>query len=42
MECVATKGWAAEVLVVNDGSSDATREIVTSAIRRYPNLRLME
>ncbi len=42
MECVATKGWAAEVLVVNDGSSDATREIVTSAIRRYPNLRLIE
>jgi glycosyltransferase involved in cell wall biosynthesis len=42
MECVETRGWAAEVLVVNDGSRDRTAAIVTRAARRYPNLRLIE
>jgi glycosyltransferase involved in cell wall biosynthesis len=42
MECVQTRQWAAEVLVVNDGSRDQTAEIVTAATRRYPNLRLIE
>ena len=42
MECVAARGWAAEVLVVNDGSSDATAPIVCSAARQHPNLRLIE
>jgi len=34
--------WAAEVLVVNDGSNDNTAAIVQFAARRYPNLRLIE
>ena len=42
MECIATRRWAAEVLVVNDGSSDATGAIVSSVARRHPNLRLIE
>jgi glycosyltransferase involved in cell wall biosynthesis len=42
MECIATRRWAAEVLVVNDGSSDATGAIVSSVARRHPNLRLNE
>ena len=42
MECVQTYKWAAEVLVVNDGSSDHTAAIVSDAARRYPNLRLIE
>ncbi len=42
MECVKTRGWAAEVLVVNDGSRDKTAALVQAAAHRYPNLRLIE
>ncbi len=42
MECVEARGWAAEVLVVNDGSRDETAAIVSRAARRYGNLRLIE
>src|SRR5665213_857810 len=42
MECVQARHWAAEVLVVNDGSSDQTAAIVSAAAQRYPNLRLIE
>lgn len=40
--CVRERNWAAEVLVVNDGSTDETRAIVSSAALQYPNLRLIE
>ena len=42
MECIEARGWAAEVLVVNDGSRDQTAIVVSRAARRYPNLRLIE
>jgi glycosyltransferase involved in cell wall biosynthesis len=42
MSCVQARNWAAEVLVVNDGSADRTAAIVSEAARRYANLRLIE
>ena len=42
MECIRARGWAAEVLVVNDGSRDRTAAIVSEAAREHPNLRLIE
>ncbi len=36
------RGWNAEVIVVNDGSSDATAEIVREYGRKHPALRLLE
>lgn len=42
MDCVQARHWAAEVLVVNDGSRDQTAAIVSAAARQYPNLRLIE
>ena len=42
MECVRTRNWVAEVLVVNDGSRDQTAAIVSTWASRYPNLRLIE
>ena len=36
------RGWNAEVIVVNDGSSDATAEIVREYAREHPALRLLE
>jgi len=40
--CVETQGWAAEVLVVNDGSHDDTAAIVQKWVERKPYLRLIE
>jgi len=39
---VATQKWNAEVLVVNDGSKDATRDIVLRYATRHPALRLVD
>jgi glycosyltransferase involved in cell wall biosynthesis len=39
---VIAQGWDAEVIVVNDGSSDATPDLVRECARRYPFLRLLE
>ena len=39
---VAEQRWDAEVLVVNDGSRDATREIVLQRAANNPMLRLVE
>jgi glycosyltransferase involved in cell wall biosynthesis len=35
-------GWDAEVIVVNDGSTDSTAQIVTQLARTHPALRLIE
>ncbi|HEV2645728.1 MAG TPA: dolichyl-phosphate beta-glucosyltransferase [Acidobacteriaceae bacterium] len=42
MTCVETQGWDAEVLVVDDGSSDPTPQIVERWMERYPRLHLVK
>lgn len=39
---VAEHGWAAEVIVVNDGSRDNTEELVQTRAKANPALRLVE
>jgi glycosyltransferase involved in cell wall biosynthesis len=40
--CVERHGWAAEVIVVNDGSHDDTAAIVRRWMERKPYMRLLE
>ena len=42
LSCVQRNRWAAEVLVVNDGSSDQTAEIVRTIAQKNPAVRLIE
>ncbi len=42
MECVTERGWDAEVLVVDDGSTDATPEIVTRWMDAHPRVHLVQ
>ena len=42
MACVNERGWDAEVLVVNDGSTDETAAIVERWMVKHPQLRLVQ
>ncbi len=42
MTCVESRGWDAEVLVVDDGSRDETPEIVKRWMESYPRLHLVQ
>jgi glycosyltransferase involved in cell wall biosynthesis len=42
MACIAKQGWDAEVLVVDDGSTDVTTDIIQHWMERNPRLHLIK
>jgi len=40
--CIRERGWDAEVIVVNDGSTDSTAAVVQEIARTAPELRMIE
>jgi len=42
ISCVRSSGWRAEVIVVNDGSTDETAQLVRDFILTAPEVQLME
>lgn len=42
VDCIRTHGWSAEVVVVNDGSTDATARLVKEFAAGAPEVRLLE
>jgi len=42
VSCIRERGWPAEVVVVNDGSTDSTAQLVKDFAKRAPEVRLLE
>src|SRR3954471_24488726 len=42
VDCIRSRGWDAEVLVVNDGSRDNTAAVVREIAATAPEIRLLE
>jgi len=42
VECIRSKGWSAEVVVVDDGSRDRTADVVREFAARAPEVRLIQ